>query len=161
MSKVNKSMDEKKKILDSKTIVQLMKYGVIGVSNTLITLVVFYVMNTLMGLPYGLSNITGYVLGVVNSFVWNRRWVFKTDGKLMREAGLFVCGFLLCMALQGIVSWILLEPCNMKNMAEIPWLPMKNTGENIVMVIAMVAYTLANYVYNRLVTFKTKEETHE
>ena len=32
-----------------KTFVQLLKYGVIGVSNTLITLVVFYVINTLMG----------------------------------------------------------------------------------------------------------------
>lgn len=154
-------MKENKKILDRKTIVQLMKYGVIGVSNTLITLAVFYVMNTLMGLPYGISNITGYVLGVINSFVWNRRWVFKTDGKLMREAGLFVCGFLLCMALQGIVSWILLEPCNMKNMAEISWLPMKKSGENIVMVIAMVVYTLANYVYNRLVTFKAQQEEQE
>lgn len=28
-----------------KTFVQLLKYGVIGVSNTLITLVVFYVIN--------------------------------------------------------------------------------------------------------------------
>ena len=39
-----------------KTFVQLLKYGVIGVSNTLITLVVFYVINTLMephlGVPY-------------------------------------------------------------------------------------------------------------
>ena len=27
-------------------------------------------------------------------------------------------------------------------------------GQNIVMVVAMVAYTLANYVYNRFVTFR-------
>ena len=143
------------------TIIQLLKYGVIGASNTLITLAAFYVMNTLLGLPYGLSNATGYVLGVVNSFVWNRRWVFKTGGNFWREAGLFVGGFLLCWMLQGLVSLILLEGCGMKNMAEIPWLPMKNTGQNIVMVIGMVFYTLANYAYNRFVTFRVKKSDHE
>jgi putative flippase GtrA len=31
---------------------------------------------------------------------------------------------------------------------------MQKAGQNIVMVVAMVAYTLANYVYNRTVTFR-------
>ena len=60
------------------TTVQLLKYGVIGASNTLITLVVFYVLNTLLGAAYGLANTIGYILGLINSFVWNRNWVFKT-----------------------------------------------------------------------------------
>ena len=136
-----------------KTFVQLLKYGVIGVSNTLITLVVFYVINTLMGLDYAVANTLGYILGLVNSFVWNRTWVFKTKSNLGREAVLFVVGFLLCMGLQLAVSWLLLEELGMKNMT-ISWLPMKNTGQNVVMLIAMVCYTLANYVYNRLVTFR-------
>lgn len=136
-----------------KTIIQLLKYGVIGLSNTLITLVVFYVMNTQLGISYGISNVVGYVLGVINSFVWNRTWVFKTKSNIGREAALFVVGFLLCMGLQLAVSWLLLEELGMKNMT-ISWLPMKNTGQNVVMLIAMVCYTLANYVYNRLVTFR-------
>ena len=61
-----------------KTFVQLLKYGVIGVSNTLITLVVFYVINTLMGLDYAVANTLGYILGLINSFVWDRGWVFRT-----------------------------------------------------------------------------------
>ena len=44
------------------TTVQLLKYGVIGASNTLITLVVFYVLNTLLGAAYGLANTIGYIL---------------------------------------------------------------------------------------------------
>jgi putative flippase GtrA len=133
--------------------VQLLKYGVIGISNTVITLAVFYVMNTIMGIPYGPSNVVGYILGVINSFIWNRNWVFKTKKNLRREAVLFVVGFLICLGLQLIVSWILLEGFGMKNLS-ISWLPMKKPGQNIVMLIAMVAYTIANYVYNRLVTFK-------
>ena len=76
--------------------IQLLKYGVIGVLNTLITLVVFYLLNTKLGLSYGISNVVGYIFGVINSFLWNRNWVFKTKNDFKRELVLFVCGFLIC-----------------------------------------------------------------
>lgn len=147
------------KIEIRKTAVQLLKYGVIGVSNTIITLVTFYLMNTKLGIPYGISNVVGYVLGVVNSFIWNRTWVFKTHSTLRHDLALFVAGFLICLMLQGIVSWLLLEGFGWKNLPDdvISFLPMKHAGQNIVMVIAMVFYTIANYIYNRLITFKSKE----
>lgn len=139
-----------------KTGIQLLKYGVIGVMNTLITLVSFYLLNTRLGVPYGPSNIIGYVLGVINSFLWNRNWVFKTGVNVRREALLFGCGFLLCWMLQGVVSWVLLESVGMKSLPNdtIPFFPMEKAGQNIVMVISMVVYTVANYAYNRFVTFK-------
>lgn len=138
------------------TLVQLLKYGVIGVLNTLITLVTFYLLNTRLGLSYGISNVTGYILGVINSFLWNRNWVFKTKNNFRRELLLFVCGFLLCLALQLGVSWILLEGFGWKNLPDdiIPFFPMQKAGQNIVMLLAMVVYTLANYIYNRTVTFR-------
>lgn len=142
-----------------KTGIQLLKYGVIGVMNTLITLVSFYLLNTKLGVPYGPSNIIGYVLGVINSFIWNRNWVFKTGVNVKREALLFGCGFVLCWMLQGVVSWVLLEGVGMKALPNdaIPFVPMEKAGQNIVMVISMVVYTVANYAYNRFVTFKAKE----
>lgn len=136
--------------------IQLLKYGVIGVLNTLITLVVFYLMNTKMGLSYGISNVAGYIFGVINSFLWNRNWVFKTKNDFKRELLLFVIGFLICLALQLCVSWILLEGLGWKRLPDdiIPFFPMQKAGQNIVMIVAMVAYTLANYAYNRFVTFR-------
>ena len=136
--------------------IQLLKYGVIGVFNTLITLVTFYLLNTKLELSYGISNVTGYVLGVINSFLWNRNWVFKTKNDFKRELALFVIGFLICLALQLFVSWILLEVVGWKDLRDdiIPFFPMQKAGQNIVMVLAMVAYTLANYAYNRFVTFR-------
>ena len=142
-----------------KTGIQLLKYGVIGVMNTLITLVSFYLLNTKLGVPYGPSNIIGYVLGVINSFIWNRSWVFKTGVNVKREALLFGCGFVLCWMLQGVVSWVLLEGVGMKDLPNdaIPFFPMEKAGQNIVMVVSMVVYTVANYAYNRFVTFADKK----
>jgi len=136
--------------------IQLVKYGMIGVLNTIITFVVFYVLNTLLSLPYGISNVVAYIAGVINSFLWNRMWVFKSRLSFWRSALLFGIGFLLCLTLQGIVSWILLEGCGWKNLPDdiIPWFPMKKAGQNIVMVLAMVCYTIANFFYNRNVSFR-------
>ena len=136
--------------------IQLLKYAVIGVLNTLITLVVFYLLNTKMGLSDGISNVVGYIFGVINSFLWNRNWVFKTKNNFQRELVLFVCGFLICLALQLCVSWILLEGFGWKSLPDdiIPFFPMQKAGQNIVMVLAMIVYTLANYAYNRFVTFR-------
>lgn len=135
-----------------RTFIQLVKYGIIGVSNTLITLIVFYIINTWMGMGYAIANTIGYILGLINSFVWNRTWVFRSGGNLWREAGLFVLGFLICYGLQMGASQLLLS--TPLHDIELSWLPMKNTGENIIMCLSMVVYTLANYAYNRFVTFK-------
>ena len=60
-----------------KTLEQAIKYGLVGVSNTLITMVVIWLMLKTLGLPEGLSNFTGYVAGLLNSYIWNRQWTFK------------------------------------------------------------------------------------
>lgn len=135
-----------------KTIVQLIKYGIIGVGNTLITLVVFYVVNTVCGASYAVANVLGYVLGLINSFIWNRNWVFRTHSNLRVEALLFAVGFLICFGLQYAVSYVLLNHSPLADV-ELSWMPMKNPSENIVMCLSMVVYTLANYCYNRFVTF--------
>ena len=55
-----------------KTSIQLVKYMLIGASNTLITFIVFVVLNSFLGVNFYVSNIIGYIAGVVNSFVWNK-----------------------------------------------------------------------------------------
>lgn len=136
------------------TAIQLLKYGVIGASNTIITAITFYVLNTILSVPYVPANAAGYILGVVNSFVWNRTWVFKTKQNLKREALLFVIGFLVCYGLQMAVSGVLLEGCGLKTYT-LEWIP--NAGQNIVMLISMLVYTIANYIYNRTITFRVKK----
>ncbi|MBQ7691907.1 MAG: GtrA family protein [Muribaculaceae bacterium] len=143
-----------------KTGIQLFKYGIIGVMNTFITLITFYLLNTWAGASYGIANIVGYVLGVLNSFLWNRSWVFKAHDNIGRQALLFGCGFAACWLLQAGVSLLLLEGLGWKHLPAdiIPLLPMEKAGQNIVMVISMVVYTLTNYAYNRLVTFRPAGE---
>lgn len=55
---------------------RFLKFGAVGVANTLITLVVFNLIAVVLGWPAVAGNALGWVAGLTNSFYWNRRWTF-------------------------------------------------------------------------------------
>ena len=57
---------------------QFLKFGLVGLSNTLISETVYVVIVCLKG-HYLLASTTGFVLSVFNAYYWNSRYVFKED----------------------------------------------------------------------------------
>jgi putative flippase GtrA len=57
--------------------IQFVKYGLVGASNTLITLATYALCVKLLGVPYLVSLPIGYALGGVNSYLLNRHWTFR------------------------------------------------------------------------------------
>lgn len=55
---------------------RFLKFGAVGVANTLITLVVFNLIAVVLGWPAVAGNALGWIAGFTNSFYWNRRWTF-------------------------------------------------------------------------------------
>lgn len=55
---------------------QFIKFGIVGISNTLISYVVYVV---LVGahINYLLASIAGFIVSVLNSYYWNNKYVFK------------------------------------------------------------------------------------
>lgn len=132
--------------------VQFVKYCLVGVLNTLVTFGVIYLCKSFFGLNLYVSNALGYICGVINSFLCNKSWVFRSKGGYGREAVKFLLGFLLCYALQLWVVWMLTESPFGKIEFLIAGIVI--SGYGIATIIGNVVYTLANYIYNRLVTFK-------
>lgn len=62
---------------------QFVKFGLVGVSNTLISLAVYYAVVLLFGVEhYILANTLGFVISVINAYIWNSKFVFqKKDRK--------------------------------------------------------------------------------
>ncbi len=77
------------------TIVQAIRFGIVGVLNTGITLAVIFVLMKVLGVHYALSNVIGYLLGSLNSFMLNKKWTFRSKGKVGLQGVLF--GALLCV----------------------------------------------------------------
>jgi putative flippase GtrA len=55
---------------------KLLKFGLVGVVNTLIS-IACYILFVKLGMHYILANIISYMIGVVNSYYWNKKWVFQ------------------------------------------------------------------------------------
>ena len=69
----------------SAAIAQLARFGVVGVSNTVLTLVA-YDGGLRAGLTIGAAGAVSYLLGGINGFVANRRWTFHHDGPVLGSA---------------------------------------------------------------------------
>jgi putative flippase GtrA len=63
--------------LSAPVVVQFIKFGIVGVSNTLLTLVVYTVLLKVFGVWYLAASAIGFVAGAINGFLLNRRWTFR------------------------------------------------------------------------------------
>lgn len=122
------------------TVKQAIKYGIVGLGNTLITAGVIWVMMKLLGCSDITSNVVGYVAGVLNSFVWNKQWTFQSSAGWTSSAIRFGVVFGICYLLQLGVLMVLNK--------HLPIDPYYNQ------LIAMAFYTAINFIMNKLYTFK-------
>lgn len=137
----------------ARALAQLMRYLVVGVINTSVTLVVIFLCKSIICLNPWLSNAIGYVAGLVNSFVWNKAWVFRSKRRSVPEAVKFIVGFLICYAVQLFVTWFLDTPMNLRSLEwNLGFYTL--SGYGLSTFIGMGVYTACNFIYNRLITFK-------
>ena len=73
-------------LLKHESVIQFIKFGVVGLSNTVISYVIY--VAALLGLQklglfptidYLIAQFIGFVLSVLWSFYWNRKYVFKPE----------------------------------------------------------------------------------
>jgi putative flippase GtrA len=57
----------------------LFKFGIVGVTNTIIDYVTFVILNAI-GINYILCQIAAYSVGTLNSYIFNKNWTFKGNG---------------------------------------------------------------------------------
>lgn len=126
------------------TVKQAFKYGVVGISNTVITALVIWVMMKLFGFSDVVSNVVGYIAGVLNSFILNKQWTFKSSAGWAGSALRFGLVFAICYLLQlGVLLYL------NKTLTIDPYYNQ---------LIAMAFYTVINFVMNKFFTFHKSYE---
>ncbi len=121
---------------------QVLKYALVGLSNTAIDAAAYYALTRWLGLgslPV-LAKALAYALGMVNSFHWNRTWTFKSRGNPWRAAALFTLSHIAALGINaGTMAFGL-------NILHLP--------EAIALAVATAAAFGWNFALNKLVVFR-------
>jgi putative flippase GtrA len=119
---------------------QFLKFGIVGVSNTLIFFAVYTLLLKVFGVWYVAASGIGFAVGAVNGFLWNRAWTFKGHvGDALTPVRWFVvqtCGLLLNL---GLV-YLFVDGVGL--------------GELVGQAVTIVIVTLVTFFVNRAWTFR-------
>ncbi len=123
---------------------QAFKFGIVGVSNTAISYAVYAILVSL-GMHYLVANVIAYFAGVLNSFIWNSKFVFKTEeGDSRNPAKVFV-KTLTVSAFTGLV---------VNNILLVFWVNVVGLSEYLGPILNLVVTYPMNYFLNKYWAYK-------
>jgi putative flippase GtrA len=88
--------------------IKFLKFGAVGILNTLIT-IVSYMAFIYFGMDYLIANIIAYSLGVINSFYWNNKWVFQSRTRSSKVFMKFIVVNMITLGLTTLILFQLVE----------------------------------------------------
>jgi putative flippase GtrA len=121
-------------------IVQFAKFGIVGVSNTLITLVVYTLLLKVFGVWYLAASAIGFVAGAINGFLLNRRWTFRGHvGDALTP-----------------VRWGIVQGCGLalNELLLYLWVAVVGVDKLVGQALALVVVTTTTFLVNRAWTFR-------
>ena len=123
------------------------RFLLVGVGNTLLSMVITFCLYNLAGLPPVLSSAIAYVAGAVMSFFLNRRFTFHSQADFWPSV--------LKFALNVAVLWAITTPFLQPLLAS--WLEnifVEKWANNVSLVLCMGLYTILNYLGQRFFAFR-------
>jgi putative flippase GtrA len=162
-----RSIDEKKSIL------QFLKFLLIGASNTIVDLIVTFLLQKLFGtfseaefLTYYLPKIVGYACGIINSYIWNSRWTFREERRQdAREIASFIAVNLVTLGLSLGLMRLFKDVCHLDawwiSVLGENWFTKLIDGSFFCTLLSTGIALIVNFVGNKLFVFKKREEPEQ
>jgi putative flippase GtrA len=122
-------------------VVQFVKFGIVGVSNTLLTFAVYTLLLKGFGVWYLAASAVGFVVGATNGFLLNRRWTFRDHvGDALTP-----------------VRWAVVQSCGLAINEGLLYLFVHDArlDKLLAQAFATVVVTLTTFFANRAWTFRT------
>lgn len=127
----------------NKDIGKFIKFAIVGVINTLLNWIIFFLLNSL-GIYYIVSNVIAYTVATINSYLWNSKWVFGYTKGFKDNASIkFIILNIVGLILNTIILFILVD--------------MFNIGKLIALVITTAIVMIINYIVNKVWVFRNED----
>src|ERR1700716_1220761 len=122
-------------------IVQFVKFGIVGVSNTLLAFAVYTLLLKVFGVWYLAASAIGFGAGATNGFLLNRRWTFREHvGDLLTP-----------------VRWAIVQGCGLGLNEGLLYLFVHDArlDKLLAQACATAVVTISTFFVNRAWTFRT------
>jgi putative flippase GtrA len=126
--------------LASPVVLQFVKFGIVGISNTLITFAVYTLLLKVFDVWYLAASAIGFVLGAINGFLLNRAWTFRgAVGDSLTP-----------------VRWLVVQSCGLALNEGLlyAWVDGLKTDKLLGQALAQVIVTVGTFFANRAWTFR-------
>ena len=137
------------------SLVQFVKFGLVGVTNTAVSYVINILVLKLLQ-PYHLSwdyvagNVVAFVLSVLWSFYWNNKYVFRKGEGQKRSLGRALLKTYVAYGLTGIV---------LANVLSWVWINVFGISKYVAPLINLVISIPLNFIINKFWAFRTRPES--
>ncbi|HEK9100884.1 GtrA family protein [Bacillus pfraonensis] len=124
---------------------KFLKFGLVGIFNTLIT-IISYIILVKLGMNYLIANTISYLIGVANSYYWNKNWVFQSNSKNLSVFLKFLTVNLIVLAFNTLSLFILVDKLLY--------------NEFIAQIFAIGIGMMINFFLNKIWTFNQSEKSY-
>lgn len=131
-----------KLLKNKKLIIQFIKFGLVGLSNTFISLAVYYLL-VLVRVNYIIANILGFIISVLNAYYWNSKYVFKSDNSKKTILFRTYAAYLITFILSNTLLYLQVEIINI--------------SKYIAPLICLLVTIPLNFIINKFWTYKEKK----
>lgn len=137
------------------SLVQFVKFGLVGVTNTAVSYVINILVLKLLQ-PYHLpwdyvaGNVVAFVLSVLWSFYWNNKYVFRKGEGQTRNLGKALLKTYVAYGLTGIV---------LANVLSWVWINVFGISKYVAPLINLVISIPLNFIVNKFWAFRTQPES--
>lgn len=132
-------------------LIQFIKFGIVGLSNTLISYVV-YAGLSYIGVHYLIASVVSFIVSVLNAFFWSNKYVFKKQNDEYRNLWWTLLKTFLSYAGTGLV---------LSNILLVFFVEKIGISKYIAPLTNLIITVPLNFVINKFWSFKTKKTLEE
>ncbi len=120
-----------------------------GVINTLIGLSAIYLLYNVFSLNYWISTSIGNAIGMISSFILNRRFTFKSDVSILKSSIKFIAVSVISYCIAYYLGYLLILIFEGANFTL-----NRTVYNNLSILLSSGLYTILGYVGNKRISFK-------
>ena len=131
-----------------KSLIQFIKFGIVGISNTILGLSIYYLFIWINKDLYQVGNVVGWLISVAWSCYWNNKFVFTQEKNgwklLLKRLGKSYISYGVSLLLSIILLYIQIET--------LKW------SERIAPLVNLLITIPLNFIMNKFWTFRVESE---